>query len=103
MKTAEIAKLLSGKILVDSDADPVNFYAGDFLSRVMGKAPSDSVWITVMGNVNVAGVAVLAEIKTVVVCEGVSPMPQLVEKCEQEGIALITTDKGVYECCRLVG
>ena len=46
MKTAEIAKLLSGKILVDSDADPVNFYAGDFLSRVMGKAPSDSVWIT---------------------------------------------------------
>ena len=45
----------------------------------------------------------LAEIKTVVVCEGVSPMPQLVEKCEQEGIALITTDKGVYECCRLVG
>ena len=88
---------------MDSDADVKAFYAGDFLSRVMGKAPSDSVWITVMGNVNVAGVAVLAEIKTVVVCEGVVPAPQLVEKCKEENIALVTTDKGVYECCRLVG
>ncbi|MCI9032129.1 MAG: serine kinase [Clostridia bacterium] len=103
MRVSEIADKLCGRILVDSDADVKAFYAGDFLSRVMGKAPSDSVWITVMGNVNVAGVAVLAEIKTVVVCEGVVPAPQLVEKCKEENIALVTTDKGVYECCRLVG
>ena len=68
----------------------------------MGKAPSNSIWITVMSNVNVAGVAVLAEIKIVVLCEGVVPAPQLVDRCREENIALVTTDKGAYECCRLL-
>ena len=103
MKVSEIADKLGGNVIVETDADPRAFYAGDFLSRVMGKAPSDSVWITVMGNVNVAGGAVLDEVKVVVVCEGVIPAEQLIEKCKEENIALVTTDKGVYECCRLVG
>lgn len=103
MTASEIAVKLGGRVEVDSEADVTRFYAGDFLSRVMGKAPSNSAWITVMGNVNVAGVAVLAEIEIVVVCEGTVPSPQLTEKCKEERVALVTTDKGVYECCRLIG
>jgi hypothetical protein len=98
----EISAKINGEIAVDSDFDAKEFYVGDFLSRVMGKAPSNSVWITVMSNVNVAGVAVLAEIKIVVLCEGVVPAPQLVDRCREENIALVTTDKGAYECCRLL-
>lgn len=102
MTAKEISAKINGEIAVDSDFDAKEFYVGDFLSRVMGKAPSNSVWITVMSNVNVAGVAVLAEIKIVVLCEGVAPAPQLVDRCREENIALVTTDKGAYECCRLL-
>ncbi|MCI9518220.1 MAG: serine kinase [Clostridia bacterium] len=102
MTAKEISAKINGEIAVDSDFDAKEFYVGDFLSRVMGKAPSNSVWITVMSNVNVAGVAVLAEIKIVVLCEGVVPAPQLVDRCREENIALVTTDKGAYECCRLL-
>ncbi len=102
MTAKEISAKINGEIAVDSDFDAKEFYVGDFLSRVMGKAPSNSIWITVMSNVNVAGVAVLAEIKIVVLCEGVVPAPQLVDRCREENIALVTTDKGAYECCRLL-
>ena len=103
MTAREISGKIGGKVEVDGSFDVKAYYAGDFLSRVMGKAPSDSAWITVMNNINVAGVAVLAEIKIIVICEGAVPAPQLTDKCREEGIALVTTDKGVYECCRLIG
>lgn len=102
MTAKEISAALDGKLLCDSDADVKAFYAGDFLSRVMGKAPSSSAWLTVMNNVNVAGVAVLAEIKIIIVCEGAQPVDLLIEKCREENLALITTNKGIYECCRLL-
>lgn len=103
MTAEEISRVLHGELLNPSDADVSAFYAGDFLSRVMGKAPADSAWITVMSNVNVAGVAVLAEVKIIVVCEGAEPAPLLIEKCAQEKIALVKTPLGMYECCRLLG
>lgn len=103
MTANEIAAALDGKVLVASEISVSAYYVGDFLSRVMGKAPSMSAWITVMNNVNVAAVAVLAEIKVIIVCEGSVPAPQLIEKCADEGIALVVTEKGAYECCRLIG
>ena len=35
-------------------------YCGDLLSWVMGKAPADGVWLTIMSNVNVAAVSGLS-------------------------------------------
>lgn len=102
MKLSEIARLLDAKIHSEGDvcADPVSVYAGDFLSRVMGKAPPGSIWLTVMSNINVAGVAALADIKAVVLCEDVMPDKLLTEKCKNENIALFTTALSVYECCK---
>lgn len=102
MNTEEICNKVNGEILVNVPVDVTAFYAGDFLSRVMGKAPTGSAWITVMNNVNVAGVAVLAEIRIIVVCEGSKPAPLLIQKCIEEKIALISTELGMYECCRLL-
>lgn len=102
MTAKEISAKTNGKIAVDSDFDAKEFYVGDFLSRVMGKAPADSAWITVMSNVNVAGVAVLAEIKIIVLCEGVTPSEELIDRCKEQQIAVVTTDLGAYECCRLL-
>ncbi len=97
MTVAEIAKRLSAEIKVDAGKEVEAFYVGDFLSRVMGKAPARSCWLTVMNNVNVAGVATLADISAVVLCEGVEPDARLQEKCRDEGISLLVTCLGAFE------
>ena len=97
MTVQEIASRLSASVIVDAKKEAKAFYVGDFLSRVMGKAPSESCWLTVMNNVNVAGVATLAEIAVVVLCEGVEPDERLCQKCKEEGISLLTTSLGAFE------
>ncbi len=71
-------------------------YAGDLLSFVMGRAPSDSAWFTVMTNVNVCAVATLADVSCVVICEGSQPMPGFKEKAAEQGINVILTDDDIY-------
>ena len=44
-------------------------YAGDLLSWVMGRAPADCAWVTVMSNVNVVAVASLADVGCVILAE----------------------------------
>lgn len=99
MTLSELSEKVEGRITVPSDGEIKAFYAGDFLSRVMGRAPSESAWFTVMANVNVAGVAVLAEVRAVVLCEGATPDPLLVEKLKNEGIGLIETKLPLFESC----
>ena len=77
----------------------LNAYAGDFLSFVMGRAKDSCVWFTVMNNVNVAGVAYLIDCACVVLCEDVTADKNLIEKCIQQGIILLGTNKTVYEAC----
>ena len=100
MTVEEIAKRTGATILVNTGKDSQSFYVGDFLSRVISKAPTDSCWLTVMTNVNVAGVATLAEIKTVLLCEGVTPDDRLLEKCKEEEISLLCTSLGAFEASR---
>jgi hypothetical protein len=100
MTTDELAQILDGSIVCGGGDAIMGVYAGDFLSRVMGKAPPGCAWLTIMANVNVAGVASLADVGAVVLCEGVVPDKPLSEKCAAQGIALIRTPLSVYEACK---
>lgn len=71
-------------------------YCGDFLSFVMGKAPADSVWFTVMTNINVAAVAALADVAAVVICEGSKCEPALAERAAERNINIIETDLDIF-------
>lgn len=99
MTAAEIAARIGATFVAapDTAREVESYYAGDFLSNVMGHAGADSCWLTVMANVNVAGVAVLADVSLVVVCEGHTPDPALVTRCIEQGINLAVTDLPVYE------
>lgn len=102
MTAKQIAEYIGATLVGEGGGEDIaSFYAGDFLSRVMGRAPAGCGWLTVMNNINVAGVAVLAEVKAVILCEGVSP-EALRDKCAAEGIALLATDKPLFECCALL-
>lgn len=98
MKINEIITKLSAKVqyIGNENVEISSGYVGDFLSFVMGKAPSDCAWFTVMNNVNVAAVALLAEIGVIVCCEGVKADEKLVERVQKEHLNLIETDLDIF-------
>ena len=59
------------KVLVEGELDReiTTCYIGDLLSWVMGRAPGDSAWLTVMGNINSIAVATLADVSCIVLVE----------------------------------
>ena len=71
--------------------------SGDLLSRVISRSVQGGLWITIMNNLNVAAVAVLADIPCVLLAEGVEAPEDLCEKCAEEGIFLLGSDRSAYE------
>lgn len=72
-------------------------YIGDLLSRVISRGIPGGLWITIMNNLNVAAVALLADIPCVLLAEGVEAPDDLREKCAEEGIFLLGSEKSAYE------
>lgn len=86
----------------DKDREAVGAYVGDLLSWVMGRAASDSVWVTIMSNVNVIAVATLADVACVVFAEGVTPDKELVELAMSKGVNLLVSNSPAYETALLL-
>lgn len=84
-------------VLGDGEREVLTGYCGDFLSNVMGKAPADCAWFTVMSNVNVCAVATLTDCAAVVLCEGTEPDAALTERAAQNEVNLLITGLPVYE------
>lgn len=100
MKLSEAAKLLNAKLYVNSgDPEILSVYAGDFLSRVISKAPSGCIWLTIMTNVNVAGVMSIADISAVVLCENTVPDEALLLRAQTESFNILGTALSAYESC----
>ena len=89
--------------LDDPDRGVTGGYCGDLLSWVMGRAPADGAWLTIMSNVNVAAVAALADVACVILTEGVTPDAPLLAKAEMQGINLLGTALSTYECAIRLG
>lgn len=89
--------------LDDPDRPVTGAYCGDLLSWVMGRAPADGAWLTIMSNVNVAAVAALADVACVVLAEGVTPDAPLLDKARAQGITLLGTELSVYDCAVKLG
>ena len=89
--------------LDDPDRTVTGGYCGDLLSWVMGRAPADGAWLTIMSNVNVAAVAALADVACVILAEGVTPDAPLQSMAEMQGINLLGTLLSVYDCAVKLG
>ena len=60
MTVEELIKKELFKVVVEGDdlsREVTGIFCCDLLSIAMGRAPSDSAWVTVMGNVNTIAVA----------------------------------------------
>ena len=78
-------------------------YCCDLLSIVMGKAPANCAWITVMGNVNAIAVALLADISCIVLAEGASLQEDAQIKAQEHNIAVLKTTLPVFEAATKIG
>lgn len=103
MTGKELCVLLDGRLCAGGgDEEITSFFAGDFLSYVMGNAQNGCAWLTVMNNVNVAGVAFLVEVNTIVICAGIEPDETMLGRCDERGISVIATQKDIFEACRAI-
>jgi len=81
----------------DPNREVSGVYIGDLLSRVMSHAGENDVWITIMQNINVAAVALLCDVSAVILCEGVRPDEDLLERAKKENICLLSSPLSAYE------
>ena len=71
-------------------------YCGDLLSWVMSRAEPGNIWLTVMGNVNSIGVAVLADISCIILTENASLDEDAKKRAEEQGVVILTTAENSY-------
>ncbi len=82
----------------DDLARPVTgCYCGDLLSWVMSRAQEGDAWLTVMGNVNSIGVAVLADVACIILTENAALDEDALKRAEQNGVIILTTAKNSYQ------
>lgn len=99
MTVTELQKTLSLTLLAGEAGTGravTGCYIGDLLSWVMGRAPADSVWITVMGNVNAVAVAKLADIACILLCESAHLDADAKEQADLRGIPILQTALPAY-------
>lgn len=76
---------------------------GDLLSFIMGSDAEGAMWVTIQSHLNVAAVAVLKEIPIIVIAAGRQPASDLRERCQTEGITLITARDSIFDVCIKLG
>ena len=104
MTIQELAALIGGTLqtkTVDTSRE-VTCYTCDLLSWVMAKGREGMAWATVQAHMNVVAVAVLADMSCVIAAEGVQFDASVIEKAEEEGVALITSDLSAYHIAGLM-
>ena len=88
--------------LGDGEREISTGYAGDLLSIVMSKAPNNSVWFTVMNNINVLAVATLADISAVVICAS-EVFDAFTEKAKEQNVTILKSNDDVYSTIKMIG
>ena len=72
-------------------------YCGDLLSWVMSRANADDVWLTVMGNVNSIGVAVLADVACIILTENAAFVDDAMKRASENNVIVLQTEMNTYE------
>lgn len=72
-------------------------YCCDLLSIVMGRAPTGSLWVTVMGNVNAMAVATLADTACVVLAENMPLDEEAIAGAKKGNVTVLRSGKPIFE------
>ena len=81
----------------DTERAISGLFCCDLLSIAMSKAPADSVWVTVMGNINTLAVAALCDVGCIVLAEGISLDDAAKAKAIQQHITVLRTEMPIFD------
>lgn len=74
----------------------------DLLSIAMSKAPTNSAWVTVMGNINTLAVATLTEVACIILAEGAVLDEIALEKAKTQKITILRTEDSIFDTALMV-
>ncbi len=98
MNNNDLFSIEEFKVLNEGSVKPVtSVYCSDLLSSVMGRAKSETAWVTVMGNINAVAVAVLADISVIVLAGNAAANEDFLSKAQEEGITVISSSLPIFE------
>ena len=80
----------------EEDYDISSGYVSDLLSQVLASAKSDSIWLTIQSHMNIIGVAVMANIKAIVVCENHDVPDEVISKADSEKVTILRSQENAY-------
>lgn len=105
MKVSEITEKLSAAVAAGAEGlskEVTDCYIGDLLSLAMARVEEGTVWVTIQTNINIVAVASLAEAACIVIADGFLPDENTVEKANEVGIPVLTTDKTAYGVAKVL-
>jgi hypothetical protein len=104
MKVRNLAQKEGFEVIAEGDFDReiTSVYCCDLLSWVMGRAPADSAWLTVMGNMNAVAVAVLADIAVIILAENATIDETAITKAKQQDVNILKTSKPAFEAAAMI-
>ncbi|HHX56867.1 MAG TPA: hypothetical protein GX710_02495 [Clostridiales bacterium] len=99
IKKTDFTVINSGSNLEINISKP---FCCDLLSIAMSKAPVNSAWVTVMGNVNTLAVAVLADVACIILAEEVMLDEAAIKKAKQQDVTVLQSNMQIFETALLV-
>ncbi len=100
MNVQDVVKALRLEVVAGSaglDREVTGGYSGDLLSDVMARAKPGDLWITIQGHQNIVAVAVLTEVAGIIVCGGVEPERDTLERADREEVPILRTSMNAFE------
>ena len=104
MNVSTLAQSLGLKVLAtgNMEREVACGYACDLLSWVMAHGQAGMAWITVQTHLNVIAVASLLDMAAVIIPEGIDLDASTLEKADEEGITVLSSELPAYDLiCRM--
>ena len=92
--------VLAGAGALDREAGRV--FCCNLLSFVVGRAPADCAWITVMGNVNAIAVAVLADTACIVLAENAALDGEACTRADGQDVPVLRSPYPIFDTGLLI-
>ncbi|MCK5038949.1 MAG: iron-sulfur binding hydrogenase [Thermoplasmata archaeon] len=82
---------------LDEDMDIHHGYCCDLLSNVLSATPPNSIWMTIQSHQNIIGVATMADISVIIVCEGFDVPGDVIDKADEENIMIFKSQENAFQ------
>ena len=105
MTISTIKELLDAEVLCSEDSLSRHVYSAcgcDLMSDVLAYVKDQGVLLTGLVNPQVIRTALMMDILAIVFVRSKTPTEEMLELAKENGIAILSTDKRLYEACGIL-